>query len=100
MSKAQKLCERWQTMQADRMPWLVQWQEIADLMAPMSLPFSAVLASAIAASCGSAPRGPPRTRRKMGADPVSPGLPVSKQNKNTEHDTAIGPAASPTLSTV
>ena len=36
MSKAQKLCERWQTMQADRMPWLVQWQEIADLMAPRS----------------------------------------------------------------
>lgn len=31
-----RLCERWQRMQADRMPWLTQWQEIADLMAPRS----------------------------------------------------------------
>jgi len=31
-----KLCERWQRMQADRMPWMTQWQEIAELMAPRS----------------------------------------------------------------
>jgi hypothetical protein len=34
--KALKLCERWQRMQADRMPWMTQWQEIAELMAPRS----------------------------------------------------------------
>jgi hypothetical protein len=31
-----KLCKRWQRMQADRMPWMTQWQEIAELMAPRS----------------------------------------------------------------
>jgi hypothetical protein len=34
--KAERLVKRWLQMQSDRMPWLVQWQEIADLMAPRS----------------------------------------------------------------
>lgn len=33
---AEKLCRRWQVMQADRMPFLSIWQEIADLMATRS----------------------------------------------------------------
>lgn len=34
--KAKRLCDHWQRMQSMRAPWLPQWQEIAELMAPRS----------------------------------------------------------------